>query len=231
MPGDESITRSEPRAAAAELRFVEGFLGMVRRSGEESALAAADDSLARFAGKLARRVGGPGRLDRGEARMRSDERVARWDLLVPAISPDLRRLIGYRLHRLRIEGEVEDLLQDTFLRVLKAEAGGRIAPRDLGAYLRRVADRVTIDHARERRAQKRRGGALVVAGARAQCVAGLPAASGLGRSGGFWREPGSRENSISRSSTDGTTIEAGRPVPSSAPPNAPSNPLPGTRRL
>jgi hypothetical protein len=57
MPGNESITRSELRAAAAELRFVEGFLGMVRRSAEESALAAADDALARFAGKLARRVG------------------------------------------------------------------------------------------------------------------------------------------------------------------------------
>lgn len=83
-----------------------------------------------------------------------------WDLLVPAISPELRRLIGYRLYRLRIEGEVEDLLQETFLRVLTAEAGGRIAPRDLGAYLRRVADRVAIDHARERRAQKRGGGAL-----------------------------------------------------------------------
>jgi hypothetical protein len=31
---------------------------------------------------------------------------------VPAISPALRRL--YRLHRLHIEGDVEDLLQDTF---------------------------------------------------------------------------------------------------------------------
>jgi hypothetical protein len=60
LPGKErgeSITGAELRAAAAELRFVEGFLGMVRRSGEESDLQPADDALARFAARMARKVG------------------------------------------------------------------------------------------------------------------------------------------------------------------------------
>ncbi|HVT58952.1 MAG TPA: hypothetical protein VHR45_11170 [Thermoanaerobaculia bacterium] len=56
LPGEESSTHGEMRAAAAELRFLEGFLGMVGRSAEESDLQPADDALARFAGKLARRV-------------------------------------------------------------------------------------------------------------------------------------------------------------------------------
>jgi hypothetical protein len=55
--GVESITRSELRAAAAELRFVEGYLGMVLRSVEECSLDGEDEVLARFAGKLARKVG------------------------------------------------------------------------------------------------------------------------------------------------------------------------------
>jgi hypothetical protein len=60
LPGvesGESIAGSELRAAAAELRFVEGFLGMVRRSADESSLEGEDLALARFAGRLARRVG------------------------------------------------------------------------------------------------------------------------------------------------------------------------------
>jgi hypothetical protein len=53
----ETISGSELRAAAAELRFVEGFLAMVGRSREESSLTGEDEALARFAGRLARKVG------------------------------------------------------------------------------------------------------------------------------------------------------------------------------
>jgi DNA-directed RNA polymerase specialized sigma24 family protein len=56
-----------------------------------------------------------------------------------------------------VRGEVEDILQETFLRVLLAEAGG-IVPRDYGAYLRSVAYRVACDHGRNLRALKRGGG-------------------------------------------------------------------------
>jgi hypothetical protein len=60
LPGDESgdsITGAELRAAAAELRFMEGYLAMVGRSRKESSLAGEDEALARFAGRLARKVG------------------------------------------------------------------------------------------------------------------------------------------------------------------------------
>jgi hypothetical protein len=57
LPDVESITRSELQAAVAELRFVEGYLGMVRRSAEESSLEADEEALARFAGRMARKVG------------------------------------------------------------------------------------------------------------------------------------------------------------------------------
>jgi hypothetical protein len=55
--GGETISGSELRAAAAELRFVEGFLAMVGRSPEEAGLQPAEEALARFAGRLARKVG------------------------------------------------------------------------------------------------------------------------------------------------------------------------------
>ncbi|HVT19732.1 MAG TPA: hypothetical protein VHQ90_26550 [Thermoanaerobaculia bacterium] len=51
-----SITRAELRAVAADLRFAAGFLGMVRRTADESALDSPDEALARFAGKLAGKV-------------------------------------------------------------------------------------------------------------------------------------------------------------------------------
>jgi DNA-directed RNA polymerase specialized sigma24 family protein len=83
---------------------------------------------------------------------------AAWDLIVPAISPRLRSRLRRFLRRSHTPGDAEDLLQEAFLRVLQAEAAGRIAPRDLGSYLWRVADRVASDHARRLRTQKRGGG-------------------------------------------------------------------------
>jgi hypothetical protein len=57
IPSDPSITRAELRAVAADLRYASGYLSMVRRSAKECDLDPEDDRLARFAGKLARRVG------------------------------------------------------------------------------------------------------------------------------------------------------------------------------
>ncbi len=57
FPGDESITRAELRAALAELRYLEGFFDMMRRSANQSSLAPSDDRLAYFAGRLGRKVG------------------------------------------------------------------------------------------------------------------------------------------------------------------------------
>jgi len=54
---DDSIPGSELRATSAELRFLEGYLGMIRRSADESSLEGEDLALARFAGKMARKVG------------------------------------------------------------------------------------------------------------------------------------------------------------------------------
>jgi hypothetical protein len=51
-----SVTRAEMAAALADLRYLEGYLGMVHRSAEESSLEAADNALASAAGKLAGRV-------------------------------------------------------------------------------------------------------------------------------------------------------------------------------
>ena len=48
---------SELQAAAAELRFIEGFFAMVGRSQEEFSLTGEDEALARFAGRMARKVG------------------------------------------------------------------------------------------------------------------------------------------------------------------------------
>ncbi|HLW79226.1 MAG TPA: hypothetical protein VKU44_06465 [Terriglobia bacterium] len=57
LGGESSITRAELRAIAADLRYTGGYCAMVGRSAQESSLEAADDKLARFAGKLGRRVG------------------------------------------------------------------------------------------------------------------------------------------------------------------------------
>ena len=52
-----SLTRAELRAVAADLRYTGGYCAMVGRSADESALDPPDDALARFAGRLARKVG------------------------------------------------------------------------------------------------------------------------------------------------------------------------------
>jgi hypothetical protein len=57
-PGDESSTRAELRAAAADLRYTGGYLfNVIRRSADWCSLDADDEKLARFAGKLSRQVG------------------------------------------------------------------------------------------------------------------------------------------------------------------------------
>ncbi len=57
LGGESSVTRAELRAIAADLRYIGGYCAMVRRSAKECSLDAADDALAHFAGRLARRVG------------------------------------------------------------------------------------------------------------------------------------------------------------------------------
>ena len=57
FPGKESSTRTKMRAAAADLRFIEGFLRSVRRSADETSLAPPDNRLAHFAAYLARKIG------------------------------------------------------------------------------------------------------------------------------------------------------------------------------
>ncbi len=55
---DPSRTRAELRAVAADLRYASGYLlDVIRRSAELCSLDADDERLARFAGKLAGRVG------------------------------------------------------------------------------------------------------------------------------------------------------------------------------
>ncbi len=56
-PGDESATRSELRAILADLRYTAGCSTMVGHSAESCSLEAADEKLARFARRLARRLG------------------------------------------------------------------------------------------------------------------------------------------------------------------------------
>jgi hypothetical protein len=51
------MTHAEIRAAAAEMRFIEGFLRSVRQSADDSALPPADNRLAHFAAYVARKVG------------------------------------------------------------------------------------------------------------------------------------------------------------------------------
>ncbi len=55
--GGETTSHAELRAAAAELRFIEGFLGSLRKGADESLLEPADENLAIFAGHVAPQVG------------------------------------------------------------------------------------------------------------------------------------------------------------------------------
>jgi hypothetical protein len=57
-PGGESATREELRAAAADLRHLQGFLASVARSLEESELSPADAELAALAAQQAHAVAG-----------------------------------------------------------------------------------------------------------------------------------------------------------------------------
>lgn len=52
-----STTRSDLEAIVADLRYLEGYIAMVGRASSEVSLPSSDDALARFAGKLARKVG------------------------------------------------------------------------------------------------------------------------------------------------------------------------------
>ena len=55
---DESNTRAELRAAAADLRYTGGYLlNIIGLSAVQCSLDPDDDKLARFAGKMGRRVG------------------------------------------------------------------------------------------------------------------------------------------------------------------------------
>ncbi len=58
IPGDPSITRAELRAVAADPRYTGGYLlYVIRRSAKDCSLDEPDERLARFAGKVGRRVG------------------------------------------------------------------------------------------------------------------------------------------------------------------------------
>jgi|SRR5579863_695831 len=54
---ESSLTRAELRAVLADLRYLEGYLSLLGRSSKECSLLPADDALARFAGRLAGKVG------------------------------------------------------------------------------------------------------------------------------------------------------------------------------
>lgn len=55
---EESSTRAELRAVAADLRYTSGYLfNVIRLSAEWCTLDGEDEKLARFAGKLSRQVG------------------------------------------------------------------------------------------------------------------------------------------------------------------------------
>jgi hypothetical protein len=58
VPGGESATSHELRAAAADLRHLQGFLATVARGQEEHALSPADTELASLAGRQAQAVAG-----------------------------------------------------------------------------------------------------------------------------------------------------------------------------
>ncbi|HEV3075675.1 MAG TPA: hypothetical protein VHB47_14735 [Thermoanaerobaculia bacterium] len=56
-PGDESSTRADLRAAAADLRYTGGYLfNVIRRSAEWCSLDESHERLAYFAGKISRQV-------------------------------------------------------------------------------------------------------------------------------------------------------------------------------
>ncbi len=55
-PGGESATCEELRAAAADLRHLQGFLAAVARGREESELSPADEELAELAARQAEAV-------------------------------------------------------------------------------------------------------------------------------------------------------------------------------
>jgi hypothetical protein len=53
---DPSVIRAELRALAADLSYVRGYCDMVRRSAADSSLDASDEALARFAGRMGKKV-------------------------------------------------------------------------------------------------------------------------------------------------------------------------------
>lgn len=53
---DPSVIRAELRALAADLGYVRRYCAMVRRSATESSLDAQDEALARFAGRMGKKV-------------------------------------------------------------------------------------------------------------------------------------------------------------------------------
>ncbi len=54
---DLSVTRADLRAVAADLRYTGGYLHhVIRRSAVECSLSESDERLARFAGKISRKV-------------------------------------------------------------------------------------------------------------------------------------------------------------------------------
>jgi len=56
-PWTESATRTELRAAVADLRHLQGFLGAVGREKDVSSLSPEDAYLSLIAGKLSRQIG------------------------------------------------------------------------------------------------------------------------------------------------------------------------------
>ncbi|HVR06689.1 MAG TPA: hypothetical protein VMW75_01460 [Thermoanaerobaculia bacterium] len=57
LGGEGSVTRAELRAVAADLRHTGGYLlHVIRRSAKECSLDESDERLARFAGKVGRKV-------------------------------------------------------------------------------------------------------------------------------------------------------------------------------
>ena len=57
QPDEESVARTELRAVAADLRHAGGYLlHVIRRSAKECSLDESDERLARFAGKVGRKV-------------------------------------------------------------------------------------------------------------------------------------------------------------------------------
>jgi hypothetical protein len=58
LGGEESVARAELRAVAADLRYTGGYLlNIIARAAEDCSLDAAEEKLARFASRLARKVG------------------------------------------------------------------------------------------------------------------------------------------------------------------------------